>query len=213
MTGQGLVELSPMAWAELGLSEESASPVRVRRVNPPEPERAMLRMGEQAPLRMDTPPGLLAALNRKLGSQPGYVPHERGKKVPAPLRAVQLPRTPAYHAAPSHPAPNPDEAAAAAAEAVAQARSVAPQTHSYPQPRRDAARAASGEHGAYVQVGAFSSRARAEGVARSVGGTVGAVGSLWLVRIGPLTGEGAAASALAKARRAGYADARILHVS
>ena len=213
MAGQGLVELSPMAWAELGLSEETASPVRMRRVNPPEPERAMLHMGEQAPLRMDTPPGLLAALNRKLGSQPGYMAHDGGRKIAPPPRAVSLPRTPAYRAAPAHSAPNPDEAAAAAADAVAQARAVSSSAHGSPSPRRDVVRAAASEHGSFVQVGAFSSRARAEAVARSVGGSVGAVGSLWRVRIGPLMSDASAAAALAKARRAGYADARILHVS
>jgi len=73
MAGDGLVALSPMAWSQLGLPASGSAPVRVRRVNPPEQERALLRTGQTAPLRMDTPPGLLAALKRKLGVEPPVV--------------------------------------------------------------------------------------------------------------------------------------------
>lgn len=69
MQGDGLVALSPGALAQLGLTGAHA-PVRVRRVNPPEVERALLRNGQHAPQRMDTPPGLLTALKRKLGILP-----------------------------------------------------------------------------------------------------------------------------------------------
>jgi rare lipoprotein A len=67
MAGTNLVALSPGAWAQLGLGEGAKAPVRVRRVNPPESERAMLRLGQHAPDRMETPPGLLGVLKRKLG--------------------------------------------------------------------------------------------------------------------------------------------------
>lgn len=70
MTGNGLVALSAGAWTQLGAAPGARLPVRVRRVNPPEAERALLRTGHQAPARMDTPPGLLAALKRKLGIAP-----------------------------------------------------------------------------------------------------------------------------------------------
>ena len=45
MTGKQLIELSPAAWAQLGIPGATDAPVRVRRVNPPEPERAALRTG------------------------------------------------------------------------------------------------------------------------------------------------------------------------
>jgi rare lipoprotein A len=64
--------------------------------------------------------------------------------------------------------------------------------------------------GLFVQVGAFSTRQRAETVARAAGGGVTAAGSLWRVRSGPFATQAEADAALAKARRSGYADARIL---
>jgi rare lipoprotein A len=39
MSGKMLLDLSPAAWAQLGLAPGSQAPVRVRRVNPIEPER------------------------------------------------------------------------------------------------------------------------------------------------------------------------------
>jgi len=60
-----------------------------------------------------------------------------------------------------------------------------------------------------VQVGAYSNRARAEAVAAKVGGTVTPVGKLFRVRIGGYSSPGEAAAGLAKAKGAGYSDARI----
>ena len=65
MDSTNLVELSAAAAAQLGLSN-GHSAVRVRRVNPPEQERALLRAGAQVPERMPTPKALLAVLARKL---------------------------------------------------------------------------------------------------------------------------------------------------
>ncbi|MCB2088291.1 MAG: SPOR domain-containing protein [Sphingomonadaceae bacterium] len=64
MTSAREVALSPGAAAQLGISD--GTPVRVRRVNPPEMERAELRAGKPAPARMDTPKTLLSVLTRKL---------------------------------------------------------------------------------------------------------------------------------------------------
>ncbi len=60
-----------------------------------------------------------------------------------------------------------------------------------------------------VQVGAFANKANAEATAAKVGGTVSQVGRLWRVRMGPYAGQAEAAAALAKAKGAGYSDARI----
>jgi rare lipoprotein A len=57
------IELSPAAIAQLGLSSDGRAPVRVRRVNPLETERALLRSGMNAPERMVTPKPLLAVLS------------------------------------------------------------------------------------------------------------------------------------------------------
>lgn len=67
MTSNRLIQLSPAAAAQLGLADPDRSPVRVRRVNPPESERAQLRAGGMAPERMPTPKPLLAVLMRRLG--------------------------------------------------------------------------------------------------------------------------------------------------
>lgn len=82
MRGDALVDLSAAAAIELGTAGQLRIPVRVRRVNPPEAERSMLRAGEPVPARMDTPVALLAALKRKLGGQTG-----------GPAQDVQLPVT------------------------------------------------------------------------------------------------------------------------
>jgi rare lipoprotein A len=67
MDSSNLIELSPAAAAQLGVGENAG--VRVRRVNPPEAERALLRAGARAPERIPTPKALLAVLNRKLDPQ------------------------------------------------------------------------------------------------------------------------------------------------
>lgn len=51
MTGVTLVALSPGEMNQIGASD--GTPVRVRRVNPPEAERAMLRQGQRVRERMD----------------------------------------------------------------------------------------------------------------------------------------------------------------
>ena len=71
MRNDRLLELTPAAARQLGIAAGATTPVRVRRVNPPEVDRAMLRAGNEAPLRMDTPKSLLTVLLRKLDdSQP-----------------------------------------------------------------------------------------------------------------------------------------------
>jgi len=221
MSGDRLVELSPQAWAQLGLTPGAKSPVRVRRVNPPEQERALLRTGQMVPDRMDTPPGLLAALKRKLGIvAPAPVPDDTAKPVPpqvATTRPVVIPAKPMGRSA-AKPATAPKPAPlvkAAAKPPIEESRmaSAKPEAAPKPQPAKPepVARSASSTGGSYVQVGAYSSRDRAEKVAQSVGGSVSAAGKVWRVRIAT-SGKADAEAALAKARRAGYADARVQHV-
>lgn len=68
MDSTDLVALSPAALAQLGAGD--GAPVRVRRVIPPEDQRAMLRAGEAAPPRIDTPRSLLTVLRRNLPARP-----------------------------------------------------------------------------------------------------------------------------------------------
>lgn len=201
MSGDGLVALSPGAIAQLGANGAGKTPVRVRRVNPPEIERAALRRGDRAPERMETPKSLVAVLLRKLnpglpgaapapGSQPlppavAPVAGAPGSKPARPAAARPATATPPVVAAAPKPAPKPAPVAAAPASAA---------------PVRG---------GSVVQVGAFSNKANAEASAAKVGGQVSPAGRLWRVRIGPFAAPAEAAAALAKARGAGYSDARI----
>jgi len=244
MQGDGLVALSPGAMAQLGLTGTHA-PVRVRRVNPPEVERALLRSGQQAPARMDTPPGLLAALKRKLGILPPVDPRPEtlaaalagGAPVPpAPAPApkpvmtkpvmtkpvMAKPATPMPAAAqakpivrnttpmpaPQPPVPKPPVPKPAVPKAP-DPKPLPPKPEPKPAPKAEAKPAAKPAALA-VQVGAFSTRANADKAAREVGGTIVPSGKFFRVRIlASSTAE--ATAALAKAKRAGYADAQIQH--
>jgi rare lipoprotein A len=186
MQGRSLLSLSPQAWAQLGEMSSERHPVRVRRVNPPEAERALLRSGAQVPARMDTPPGLLAVLKRKLG-----------------LAASSMPvSTPAI---PKEPAPQ-VELAPKPVETQKQKAKV------QPKPIVEAKASTASANGLFVQVGAYSSRDRASVVAKSLAGSAMQAGSVWRVRTGPYKDRGQADAALAKARAAGYADARVVTV-
>ncbi|MGC1269100.1 MAG: hypothetical protein WA842_00730, partial [Croceibacterium sp.] len=94
-----LLALSPGALGQLGAA--AGTPVRVRRVNPPEDQRTVLRQGQPVALRMDTPMSLVAVLKRKLPSvvaPPGPVAQ--------PTTAAVGPVTPAQVQAPVvQPAP------------------------------------------------------------------------------------------------------------
>jgi rare lipoprotein A len=91
MAGNAVIGLSPGALTQLALVPGTA--VRVRRVNPPEQERALLRTGDQAPLRMDTPMSLVEVLKRRLQEKgPALLAHDETPPVPvAEPESVALP--------------------------------------------------------------------------------------------------------------------------
>lgn len=86
MDGAALLALSPAALVQLDAT--TGTPIRVRRVNPPEEHRALLRAGESAPERMDTPMPLVEVLKRRLPAQ-GSAPLNRPEA--EPQRAADLP--------------------------------------------------------------------------------------------------------------------------
>ena len=96
MTSNALIALSPAAMVQLGASADT--PVRVRRVNPPEEQRAMLRSGNAAPPRMDTPMSLVNVLRRGLPDS-GTAPEPEAPAVAAAeiveVAEVAAPATPA----------------------------------------------------------------------------------------------------------------------
>lgn len=219
MTNEALVELSSEAAAQLGLAPGGRGPIRIRRVNPPEQERAMLRNGLRAPDRMETPEGLLKVLRRKLTDQSPLVPSlpatptkpvmasaesvEPGPKPAAgPMPAVRDTKAPA----PANPAPT--AVATKPASKPAAKPSVPPSAGRSPAPAAPAA-APSGKGAFAVQVAAFSSEASARKVASQLGASVSQAGKFWRVRLGGYPNRAQAAAALEKARNAGYRDARI----
>lgn len=198
MQSNAAIELSPGAAAQLGLVGQTRAAVRVRRVNPIEPERALLRAGQPAPARMDTPKSLLGVLYRKLDNQEGV-------SRPAPDAAPAPAPTPAPAPAPV-PAPKPDKGKKPK-PVPAPVPVPAPAPKPAPAPAPAPASAAKGKF--VVQVGAFGNQANAKAAAAKTGGSANPVGKLWRVRMGPYASEADARAALAKARAAGYSDARI----
>ncbi|MFM5923122.1 MAG: SPOR domain-containing protein [Novosphingobium sp.] len=224
MSGKNLIELSPGAAAQLGNVGGSQISVRVRRVNPVETDRAALRSGQPAAARMDTPKSLLAVLQRKLDAQEGIVrPAPTAEPSPEPSPAAALPPKPEPKAkmptpvklepkpkAEPKPKPEPQPKPEPKVKPPVPAPTIAAKPAAKPEPV--AKPAVSGEKGRYfIQVGAFSSKANADSSAKKVGGSASASGKLWRVRTGPFASEADAKAALAKAKSAGYSDARIQH--
>ncbi len=180
MVNSRLIELSQGAAIQLGIGPGANPPVRVRRVNPPEVERAVLRAGGEAPARMETPDALLKVLRRKLADQ-------------EPLSAppVQNPPEPAVYTPPSADTPQP----------------VTTNPEPAPEPVSEPTQPQQGDF--VVQVAAFSSQARADRAAEALGGFVTKPGAYWYVRLGPFASPAEAGPALEQARKAGYSDARI----
>ena len=205
MTGQELVALSPGALEQLGLAP--GAPVRVRRVNPPEDQRAQLRAGQAAPLRMDTPMPLVEVLRRKLPGASTPPPVAAATPVQPPVQPTAAQRQPVAQASrerassgtPALPPLDPAGAIPAAPAPVVARPTPAPAAH------RPAANAGS----FVVQAAAFSVADRATKVASALGGEVTRSGSYYRVRTGPFATRSAAEASLAKVRAAGYRDARI----
>lgn len=198
MTNSRLIDLSPGAAAQLGLTGAARTGLRVRRVNPPEADRALLRSGAAASARMDTPKSLLAVLNRKLDQQNGTpAPAATTAPVATPTAPAAKPRRTAVTRTP-RPGPTASTAATAGEQDAAAAGTP---------PSSSAPVAPTG--GYFVQIGAFSSQQRATAQARKAGAQTSRSGNLWRVRMGPFATQAAADAALAKARRAGYSDARV----
>ncbi|WP_343222300.1 septal ring lytic transglycosylase RlpA family protein [Novosphingobium profundi] len=225
-----LVELSPEAARQLGISASAPAAVRVRRVNPPEAERAALRQGGEAPLRMDTPEGLLQVLRRKLAQQSPLLPPPSVPPTPPVPTQDMLAKGPSAMARPAKELPQASAAPAPVGKStvVSTAPMRAPEPSGQvslpsakapapvPPPRPASVPAAkppavpSAVRGTYeVQVGAFSVEANARALAKKLGGRVEKPGGFWLVRMGPYPDSAKAGAALEKARKAGYTDARI----
>ena len=187
-----VIELSAAAAAQLGVGNGAA--VRVRRVNPPEAERAMLRAGGRAPERMATPKPLLVVLNRRLNPDGAVGLNAASQDAPAPAGPRPTPRHPAPVAPPPPVAPAPKPAPPP------------PPPRAKPQPE-----AAPTTGDIAIQAGAFADKSHAAALAEKIGGHVTPAGHLWRVRKGPYASRAEAEAALAKVRAAGAGNAQIVH--
>lgn len=222
MASNHIVALSPDAMAQLGASGET--PVRVRRVNPPEEQRAKLRAGEAAPLRMDTPASLLTVLRRRL-PESGTASLAAANQPPRPIESVDIAASAAMPVvadpAANDTAPAPREPAPVA---VVDLPALAP-LDSVPnvETQSEAVELAAVEPappeviatqpvdgGFVVQAAAFSNPDNARRAANALGGNITRSGQFYRVRTGPFATRGEAEASLANVRRAGYSDARIL---
>jgi len=228
MTTNHIVALSPAAMAQIGGNVET--PVRVRRVNPPEDQRAMLRQGNAAPLRMDTPSSLLSVLRRRL-PESGSVSLAANAEPPGEIETVDVAASTATPAANElstveQPGPAEVEVAAAApvsaetAESVEETLVAALDTSEEVEETPELAEVAAAEElrpvtepveaGFVVQAAAFANPDNAHRAANVLGGEVSQSGRYYRVRTGPFATRGEAEASLANVQRAGYSDARIL---
>ena len=230
MIGKSLVALSPTAAAQLGEGERAA--VRVRRVNPPEAERAELRAGRPVAARIETPKSLVEVLRRKLppagaaslrspvtSSQPDMALKAAAMPASKPVQVVVAANPLASvppNAVTAYPLPGLTQAEAAprpvvVARVEASAKPVAASLAAVPPVPRAVAPIKNDSF--VIQAGAFASRANADRAAKGLGGFVSTAGKLFRVRTGPFATRAQADAALAKVRAAGYSDARVTTAS
>ena len=180
-----LIDLSEGAARQLGIMPQATAGVRVRRVNPPEQEKSVLRQGLTAAERIETPEPLLKVLRDKLA------------KLPRPSAMVQKAMPVSGVPARTEPSAITNDGRFIREGGSRNGRPVA------------AVETPSRASGNYIaQIAAFSSRSRADALARKVGGSVAASsdGKVFRVRFGPYATEGEAATA---ARQKGYPQARV----
>jgi rare lipoprotein A len=196
-----LIDLSHGAAKQLGIDQNGVSGVRVRKVNPNEQERAVLRLGAPATERIATPDSLLSILRKNLAKLP---------KPAAPIRQAAAPAySPPASGSPARPASvTPSGVGTRDGRFIVEGagRPVAAENSVGDNYVGDLA-------GSYaVQVAAFSDKSRADILARKIGAKVVPDGtrSIWRVRYGPYSSEQEAQAGLAQAQQRGYSGARIL---
>ena len=206
-TNDRLIDLSAGAAAQLGITDKGVAPVRVRKVNPPEGERAQLRRGGLVAERLPTPESLLKVLRNKLTVAPVV------QIAPVDIPASKIKPTLEIKTAETNTPP--DKNVEAAKEKAVEVAKAVPNIVAKPPQKKEGtpnlAEAKIAGKGAFmVQIGAFSSRANAESAAKAAGGSVYPAGKMFRVRTGPYTNQALANKGVAQAKAKGYSDARIV---
>ncbi len=191
-----LIDLSEGAARLLGITQQGVAGVRVRKLNPSEQDRALLRNGQPASPRIDTPESLLKVLREKLAKLPRPAAIAGAGQKPVPVK-------------PGAGAPPPPKTGGAGDDRFVREGDGPPKAGAKP---AAAPKPVAGVAGYFVQVAAFSARARADELARKLGAKVfvSADGRLFRVRFGPFASEAEAQRALADAQKRGYPQARLL---
>ncbi|WP_229953411.1 septal ring lytic transglycosylase RlpA family protein [Parasphingorhabdus litoris] len=204
-----LIDLSHGAAKQLGIDRKGVAGVRVRKVNPNEQERAVLRSGAAATQRIDTPDSLLSILRKNLAKLPTAKAPDRQISRPVETAQVNNSGVGASYVPVSNNVPISSQKNAGKF-IVEQAGKP---TVSKPKPSPTKKTSSSGQY--VVQVAAFSNKARADALARQIGAKVisGANGSIWRVRYGPYATTDDAKAGLAQAQKRGYNEARILRAN
>lgn len=197
-----VIDLSEGAARQLGISDQGMVGVRVRRVSPSESERAALREGRSAQPRMPTPADLLDMLNTQLAKLP---------------RPAISPRQVAHR-----PASNGGAPAQTGGRFIVEGDGGEPvygssygtsydAQYGVTPPTSAPARQTSSGNGYVVQIAAFSSRQRADDLARRIGANVEVSpdGRVFRVRMGPFATPAEAQKALEMVKAKGYSGARI----
>ena len=204
-----LIDLSAGAARQLGIVDQGVTGVRVRKVNPNEQERALLRSGRPVVERSETPDSLLTILRTKLAELPRPAAPARPARNVAHGPATPIdPITGPAGSRSAAPAPNATSDGRFIVEGAGAAR---------PRPAAVENSVGNNEIGGlpgtyFVQIAAFASKARADALAEKAGATVmsGSSGGIWRVRYGPYADKAAANEGLDRARRGGYRDAAVL---
>lgn len=192
--GNRVIDLSRGAAEQLGISGAGMVGVRVRRVKPSEPDKGQLRSGMRVPARMDTPETVLAELRKRLLTVAAPVPTPAAAPTPEPIAATPTPSIkPPVKPIPAVKTPSP-----------APIKIEKPLSPTAKPVRQASARLL------LVQVGAYSTKQRAEDAAKRLGGVVSPAGKLWRVRTGPYADAAAARSGIEKATASGFPGARIV---
>ena len=194
-----LIDLSEGAEKQLGITAQGVAGVRVRKINPPEQERAMLRNGQAASSRIDTPESLLKVLRDKLGKLPRPTAISDSAK-PVPVNTA------------AGPVPQPMPVTTSDSRFVREGASASkPLAKPAAKPMAKPAPVPVAAAGYVVQIAAFSTRARADDLARKMGARVATStdGRLFRVRFGPFATEVEGQRALADAQKRGYPQARL----
>jgi rare lipoprotein A len=203
-----LIDLSEGAARQLGILEQGVAGVRVRKVNPPEQERAVLRAGSQAAARIDTPESLLRVLRDKLAKMPKPSSMAQdARAVPVTTARPPVSRAPVSRPPVSRPSGNSSDG-----RFIREGEGAAPSpTARKPViiERDDEAVQANGSY--IVQIAAFSERSRANVLARKLSARVATSsdGRTFRVQYGPYDSEAEAQRGLATAKQRGYPQAKL----